>query len=62
MFYTMTRLIQQRYVTLTLPGVMANQACSAEKHGMHGGDKSGPPPGATLNRGPPEKESSGGCC
>jgi len=46
MFYTMTRLIQQR----------------AEKHGTHGGDKAGVPSGTTLNREAPEAESSGGCC
>jgi len=46
MFYTMTRLIQQR----------------AEKHGTRGGDKAGPPPGTTLSRESTEQESSGGCC
>ncbi|KAF9792929.1 P-loop containing nucleoside triphosphate hydrolase protein [Thelephora terrestris] len=46
MFYTMTRLIQQR----------------SEKNGTHGGDKAGPPPGTTLSRDAPEQESSGSCC
>jgi len=46
MFYTMTRLIQQR----------------AEKHGIHAGDKAGVPSGATLNREGSEEESSGSCC
>jgi len=45
MFYTMTRLIQQR----------------AERHGTHGGDKTGVPSGTTLTR-EPEEEGSGGCC
>ena len=62
MFYTMTRLIQQRYVKLPLLGVVANQACRAEKHSTHGGDKAGPPSGTTLNREPPTEESSNGCC
>jgi GTPase SAR1 family protein len=61
MFYTMARLIQQRYVLSSLLSVTANRARSAEKHGMHGGDKTGPPPGTTLNREPPEQESSS-CC
>jgi len=46
MFYTMTKLIQQR----------------AEKHGLHAGDKAGVPPATTLSREDPEQESSGSCC
>ncbi|KAF9650880.1 ras-domain-containing protein [Thelephora ganbajun] len=45
MFYTMTRLIQQR----------------AEEHGTHGGDKAGVPSGTTLSREAPEESSSGCC-
>lgn len=62
MFYTMTRLIQKRYVMLALLDVTTNSAPSAEKHSTHGGEKAGPPPGTTLQRESPEKESSGSCC
>ena len=62
MFYTMTRLIQQRYVALPPFQVTAYRASSSEKNGAHGGDKAGPPPGTTLSREAPEQESSGSCC
>ena len=62
MFYTMTRLIQQQCVALILLMNQIDQVCSAEKHGMHAGDKAGVPSGATLSRESPEKEDSGGCC
>ena len=42
--------------------ITTDQACSAEKHGMHAGDKTGVPSGTTLSREDPEGESSSSCC